>query len=198
VSANINHKQYNGVIIWLSRGKDDLNKSVYQEIINFRNSEGLEYGPIYLVDNHQASFLYSMIMDLQGKYKKNYNFVYQTTGNNIQSIHRVCQGPILPIEMITSPLQIIRSSEQGDDSLNVYLNEPYSDDNFTRLIDLSRNITETWAKKIVINFSDFDHYKNDNSVNMVKQKFADKELINKISIGTFTLKSFRELEGQNG
>jgi hypothetical protein len=63
VTPNIETKNINGIIFWLSRNDREFNKDVYREVINFRNSDNITFGPIYLIDNLRASFLYSVISD---------------------------------------------------------------------------------------------------------------------------------------
>jgi hypothetical protein len=194
VVPNIDKKNINGIIFWLSRSEDECFKNVYNEISSFRNSENIQFGPIYLVDNLHASFLYSIITDLKTKYNDDYYFVYQTTGNNINAINRKSYGKILPVEMITSPLHIIKSSLGKDETLNIYLLDSYSEENFGRLITLARDLTEQWASKIVILFKHFDKFSSENSVKKIKLKFSDKDLTEKIQVSSFNLQSFRKLE----
>jgi len=194
VAPNIDNKHINGIIFWLSRADIEFNKDVYKEIRNFKNSENIEFESIYLVDNLRASFLYSVIKDLNSRYQNDYHFLYQTTGNNINTINRKTNGIILPVEMFTSPIQIIKSCIGKEETLNIYLLKPYNDEDFGRLISLSRDLTENWASKIQIFFEKYDKLQSENSVKNVKSKFADKNLIKKIHVSSFVLQSFRYLE----
>jgi hypothetical protein len=194
VAQNIDSRNVNGIIFWLSHNDNEFNKGIYKEIINFRNSDNIDFGPIFLVDNLRASFLYSVIEDLISKYANDYFFVYQTTGNNINSVYRKSYGKILPVEMLTSPIHIIRSCIGKNETLNIYILEPYNEEDFGRLISLSRDLTEQWASKILINFERYDRLQSENSVKNVKLKFSDKELTEKITVSSFNLQSFRKLE----
>jgi len=194
VSHTIESKNVNGVIFWLSRNDQEFDKDVYKEISSFRNSENIEYGPIYLVDNLRASFIYSVITDLTIKYNDDYYFLYQTTGNNINSLNRKSYGKILPVEMITSPIHIVKSSIGKNETLNIYFLKEYNEEDLGRLIGLARDLTEQWAAKICIVFSKYDRLKSENSVKIVKSKFADQNLTEKITVSSFNLQSFRKLE----
>jgi hypothetical protein len=194
VAPNIDTKNINGIIFWLTRDENEKLIDIYKEVAGFRNSDNIKYGPIYLVDNIRASFLYSVITDLKNKHDNDYYFVYQTTGNNINSINRQSYGKILPVEMVTSPLHIIRSSIGKDETLNIYLLKQYNEDDLVRLISLSRDLTEQWAAKIVILFQSYDKFKSANSVKNIKSKFSDKNLTQKIVVSSFTMQSFRKLE----
>lgn len=194
VAPNIENKHINGVIFWLSRTDNEFNKDIYKEITSFRNSENIKFESIYLVDNLRASFLYSVIKDLNSRYPNDYHFLYQTTGNNINTINRKTNGIILPVEMVTSPIHIIKSCIEKQETLNIYLLKPYNEDDFGRLISLSRDLTENWASRIQIFFEKYDKLQFENSVNNIKSKFADKNLTQKINVSSFVLQSFKKLE----
>jgi hypothetical protein len=194
VASNIESKNTNGVIFWLSRTDNEFSKDMYKEIINFRNSENIEFESIYLVDNLRASFIYSVIKDLNSRYQNDYHFLYQTTGNNINTINRKTDGIILPVEMVTSPIHIIKSCIGKKETLNIYLLKSYNEEDFGRLISLSRDLTENWASKIQIFFEKYDKLQFENSVNNIKSKFADKNLTQKINVSSFVLQTFKKLE----
>jgi hypothetical protein len=194
VAPNIENKHINGVIFWLSRTDNEFNKDIYKEITSFRNSDNIRFESIYLVDNLRASFLYSVIKDLNSRYPNDYHFLYQTTGNNINTINRKTDGIILPVEMITSPIHIIKSCIGKQETLNIYLLKPYNENDFGRLISLSRDLTENWASRIQIFFEKYDKLQSENSVNNIKSKFADKNLTQKIDVSSFVLQSFKKLE----
>lgn len=172
----------------------ETNKDVYKEVNNLRNTDNIDYGPVYLVDNLRATFIYSVISDLKSKYQDDYYFIYQTTGNNINSLNRKSYGKVLPVEMITSPIQIFKTGIGKEEKLNIYTINEYNDDEFIRLISLSRDLTEQWASQIIISFSKYDRFESENSVNKTKSKFSDTDLVNKISVNSYELKSFRKLE----
>ena len=67
VTNNIHEKDLSGVIFWIS-SKDEPEKDIIKEINNFRNTEKVDYGPIYLVDNNRANFLYRSIKYTKNKY----------------------------------------------------------------------------------------------------------------------------------
>lgn len=196
VSSSIDSKNLNGILIWLSRN-DSLKKSLINEIKDFRVSDGFNYGPIYLIDNLHASFLYSVISKCNSLYKTNYQFIYQTTGSNISSLSRKTFGTMLPIEHINSPILLIKGITRSDEVLNIFCIEEYSDDNLKRLIGLSRDITEQWASKIIIYFSEYKKFENEVSVNTVKALFADKTLTEKVKVKKILINSFRDLETEN-
>ena len=87
VSTNIDSKNLNGILIWLSRN-DKHTADIIEKIKDFRMTEDLSYGPIYLIDNLRASFLYSVIKKCKTIFKDRYQFIYQTTGANISSLNR--------------------------------------------------------------------------------------------------------------
>jgi hypothetical protein len=193
ISSSIESKGLNGIIIWLSRN-DSHKKTIVSNVKDFRISGSFEYGPIYLVDNLHASFLYSVIKKCKTVYKDNYQFVYQTTGVNLSSLDRKTFGSILPIEHINSPILLVKGTNRKDDILNIFCIERFSPEELKRLIGLSRDITEQWASKIIIYFSQYKRFEDENTVNTVKALFTDKNLTSKIVVKKITIESFRELE----
>lgn len=196
VAGNINSKNVNGVLFWLSRN-DNHKKSILDEIVDFRLSDGFEYGPIYLVDNLRASFLYTVVEKCETQFKKGFDFVYQTTGSNFSSLNRRSFGRLLPVEQINSPVHLVRGTSRSEDVLAVFCIEKFSEDGLKRLIGLARDITEQWASQIFIYFTGFKKYEHELSVNTVKALFADKSLTEKISVRNLAIQSFRDLEEED-
>lgn len=196
INTNIDSKNINGIIFWLSRDEKHT-IDIIDKIKDFRMTESVAYGPIYLVDNLRASFIYSVVKKCESLYKNNFQFVYQTTGANISSLNRKTFGKMLPIENINSPVLLVKGTTRSDEILNIFCIDQYSDESLRRLVGLARDVTEQWASKIIIYFSKYRRLENENSVNTVKALFVDKELTEKVKVKNLSINSFRELENDD-
>jgi len=196
VNTRIEVKNINGIIVWLSR-EDDFKKSLYEEVLNFRNSENLTYKPVMLIDNLRASFLYSIAIDLNKVGYQNASFIYQSTGSNITTIARKSDGSILPVESLTSSMQFIKVSNTNEEILMIYSLFSFDENALLRIIGLARDLTEQWASKIIIKFPNYDDFNHANSVRVAKSKYEERKLVDKISVKKFDIVTFRNLEGEN-
>jgi hypothetical protein len=183
-------------LFWLSRDEKHT-IDIVDQVKDFRMTNQITYGPIYLIDNLRASFLYSVIKKCRITFKENFQFIYQTTGANMSSLGRRSFGRMLPVEHINSPILLIKGTTRSDEVLNIFCVEQYSEESLRRLIGLARDITEQWATKIIIYYSKYKRLENENSVNTVKALFVDKELTEKVTVKSFSIDSFRELESDD-
>lgn len=99
ISNHILETQVSGVLFWLS-SKDDMEKDIIKEVYPFRNTDKIDYGPVYLVDNKRANFLYKTINYAKNRYK-DYKFFYHPTGyNDNDPFVKRDFGEKLPVQLI--------------------------------------------------------------------------------------------------
>lgn len=184
VSENILERHVSGVIFWIA-SKDELEKDIVKEITQFRNLDKPEYGPIYLVDNKRANFLYNSI-SYSKKYYGTYKFYYHSTGyNNNDPFIKNDIGSKLPVQLINTSILPIRVDPQEGPTLLLFINEPFNSDSLKRVMGFAHRLTGTWAKNIVILYPDYIEFDHKNDVQSVKRLFQSEEFIHTVSIKSF-------------
>lgn len=184
------------VIMWFNSDVGCENDGVIEELNSFRNSDNVNFKTVYLVDNKKANFLYSSIKYVQSR-STDYFFYYPDTGFNMDSTERSHQGRTLPVQYINSPIQLFKISESTGNCLIITLEDKFSIEYFERILQLARLITENWASKIVIAFSDYNNYLNEEEVIKSKMKIKDTEFAQRIFVEKFSYLDFRNLGGSH-
>lgn len=192
--SGTNQENTSNVIFWISESADEVRASVISDISNFRNSDNVNYKTVYLVDNEKLAFLYNSIQFVE-RLNKSFYFYYPDTGFNMDIITRKHQGHILPVQYINSPILLFKIVEDTGDCLVITVNEFLSESSLHRLIQLARLLTEGWAAKIVIAFSDYHDYKNSDIVATILGELQDSEFKKKIHIQSLGAYDFRNLGG---
>lgn len=177
-----------GVLFWLNNNSKDDEFSILPKLAPAEVSDALTFGTIYIIDNHQAAFLYDAISAVKRRTSgTRYSFFYPDTGQNTNSQTRALSGTILPVQhSVSSVLPFrIQDEESGRTNLVLCANETFSEGSFQRLVALAQTLSLNWATKIDIGFSRFDEALNSNDVQRVKALFADKTFTASISVFTF-------------
>lgn len=189
-----NKMEISNVIMWFSSVLEEQNRGIINEIQNFRNNDDVNYKTVYLVDNKKANFLYSSIQYVKKKDEKFY-FYYPDTGFNMDTVQRTHQGHILPVQCINSPIQLFKLVESSGECLIITLEDDFSPEYFSRLIQLARLVTEGWAAKIIIAFPNYNDYSSKEDVTKILAQIKDRAFAKKISIERFDYSDFRNLGG---
>jgi hypothetical protein len=189
-----NKKAISNIIMWFSSVLEEQNKGIISDVLNFRNSDDVDYKTVYLVDNKKANFLYSSIQYVKNK-DNNFYFYYPDTGFNMDTVQRTHQGPILPVQCINSPIQLFKLIESTGECLVITIEDDFSVEYFNRLIQLARLVTEGWASKIIIAFPNYNDYSNKEEVTKIIAQIKDRTFAKKISIDRFDYSDFRNLGG---
>ncbi|TQR41765.1 GapS4a family protein [Paenibacillus popilliae] len=185
VSKYISERQISGVIFWLS-SKDDAKMDIVKEINQFRNSDKKDFGPIYLVDNNRANFLYRAIKYTKSNFGE-YKFYYHPTGYNDNDPYvSKNYGSILPVQLINTNILPIRvePNEVGP-TLLLFVNEDFNENSLRRIMGFSQRLTRSWAKKIVILYLDYLEVEHKNIVQTSKRLFEDTDFIQTVEVRSF-------------
>lgn len=190
---SIKQKSITGVIVWLAYDEDP-DKGIIEEIDDFRNTEGLNYNQILLVDNKRANFIIETI-DFAKKNSPNskVEFLYQDTGLNMSSLHKKTSGNVLPVNFINSPILALKLVEEKNEILLLSFIDSYNKEFLKRIIGLSQNLTRGWANKIIIAFPDYHFLEHNQEVEEVKSLFNDLDFVRKLSIRSYK-NDFKTLE----
>jgi hypothetical protein len=185
VSNHIQERQVSGIIFWIS-SKDDMEKDIVKEINQFRNSDKIEFGPIYLVDNNRANFLYRSINYSKNKYGQ-YKFYYHPTGyNDNDPFVSKNFGNKLPVQLINTNILPIRvDPNEGGPTLLLFVNENFNENSLKRIMGFTQRLTRSWAKQIIILYLDYLEIEHKNIVQSSKRLFEDNEFIHTIEVRSF-------------
>lgn len=185
VSNQIRERHTSGVLFWIT-SKNDLDRNLFEEITQFRNPEKPDFGPIYLVDNKRASFLYNAI-NFAKKYYTRFKFHYHSTGyNDNNPTLKEYNGNILPVQLINTNLLTIRVEDSKDGpTLLLFVNESFSSPSLQRVMGFSHRITSSWAKAIIILYPDYLELTHLNDVQSVKRLFQSEEFIQTVQVKSF-------------
>lgn len=185
VSNHIRETNVSGVIFWLS-SKDDPEKDILKEVYQFRNTDKIDYGPIYLIDNKKANFLFKTINYTKNKYD-NYKFIYHSTGfSDNDPFVKKNAGAILPVQLINTNILPIRVDPEKDGpTLLLFVNEPFNEMSLKRLMGFTQRITLGWAQHVILLFPDYLELEHKNVVKSVKRLFQDNDFGETVKVQSF-------------
>jgi uncharacterized protein YrzB (UPF0473 family) len=185
VNNHILENNVSGVLFWLS-SKDDMERDIIKEVHQFRNTDKIEYGPIYLVDNKRANFLFKAVIYTKSKYN-GYKFIYHSTGyNDNDPFVSKSFGDKLPVQLINTnilPLRVDPTNEGP--TLLLFVNESFNEISLKRVMGFTQRLTRNWAKEIILLFPDYLEIEDKNTVQSVKRLFEDNEFIKTIKVKSF-------------
>ncbi|MHB8170165.1 MAG: GapS4a family protein [Thermincolia bacterium] len=182
------------VIMWFSALQDEQCSGVIEDIADFRNSDAVNYGTVYLLDNKKATFLYSSIQHARNKDDK-FLYFYPDTGLNMDTVFRTHQGNILPVQYINSPIQLFKIIAPTGESLIITVEDEFNIDYFERLLQFARLLTVGWATKIFMAFPNYNDYSNSASVKKSLSRLTDRTFAQKIIVESLNYSDFRNLGG---
>lgn len=186
ISRTIKERKTSGVIFWIS-SKEDSERDLLNEIKSFRNTDKkVEYGPVYLVDNIRANFLFRAISYAKNLYGE-YNFFYPPTGyNNTDPYVKSDYGSKLPVQCINTNILPIRVEiNKSGPALLLFVNEKFSENSLRRIMGFTQRLTHSWVKVIIL-YYDYLELEHRNAVQTTKRLFEEK------FIDTVDVRSFRD------
>lgn len=181
--SGIQDRRLSGVIFWVSQGDDD-GTDLISKVCNFNNTDKIDYGPIYLVDNNKLSFISKVIKYVQKNFD-DYNFEYHKTGFNNNPAEFQDYGKVLPVQLINTNILPIRFIEDSNSGISVFLNEPFTEESLIKVIGFSKLISKDWPEKVYIFYSNYNKLSHSNIVERVRSNFSDTKFKNKIHVKSF-------------
>ncbi|KEO82002.1 hypothetical protein [Tumebacillus flagellatus] len=192
----VKRTNYAGVIFWLSRNDDDVNRGVIEEVRDLRDRNNFKYDSIYLVDNKRTNFLLGSIAFAKSLIVGgSVEFLYPNTSLNVPGLNgRHTSGSILPLQFINSSILPFRITDGNRKILVITVIDNFVEDELLRIIGLAQNLTNDWANETIIAFPDYRQYEHEIQVNRSKSRFIGSELIRNLSVRSYSFGNFRTLE----
>lgn len=169
-----------GILFWLS-SQDNNDFSLISQLKNPILDEDLLYERIHILDNCRVDFITKSIKLIKEKFQAyQYSFHYIDTPNNLSDNNKQYNGNSLPIEMLSSDIQVFKLIKDKEIILVIVLKDEFHTDTLKRILGLAHRISNNLTSNIQIFFPSFDHEKQDNinSVNSIKAKFRKQEFTN--------------------
>lgn len=174
-----------GVLFWLTNDKSD--RDILADVANVRQIDDYSYETIFVVDDFRASFIFDSIHYVSTRYPHNaVEFLYPSTGRNINPSQRESSGKVLPVEFINSPIIPFQvHSSEGRKVLVLTCIESFHQDRVRRLIGLAQDITNDFAAETVLAFPDYDELHHGNLVKEAKTGFENKRFTDTVKVTSF-------------
>lgn len=184
------HEEIIGVLIWLSSA-DHRTTSLISKLNNPVLKEDLSYERIHILDNERVEFITKSINLIKEKFKQyKYSFYYIDTPNNfLADSNKTYNGSVLPIEMLSSDIQVFKLEQEKEIILAIILKDEFNKDILKRILGLAHRISNNLTSNVQIFFPSFEYatQENINIVNAVKSQFKEKEFINTTIISGYDL-----------
>lgn len=193
LSIGIQQRRISGIIFWISQGDDDK-MDLVSKVSNFNNTDKIDFGPIYLVDNNKLSFIANIINYVQKNFD-DYHFEYHKTGFNNNPAEFNDYGKVLPVQLINSNILPIRVVENSKNGMAIFLNEEFSEESLTKVVGFTKLISKDWPERVYILYSDYNKLSHSNIVERVKSNFSNSNFGEKIYVKSF-IDSIASLGGQ--
>lgn len=188
------------VVFWINHQENE-DYSLLNSIKNLNSDFSGNTDNLYLVDNKSINFIYKSLKyaELHFSDAKSIDFEYPYTGLNGRiDGGRKTSGKILPVQFLTSPILPLRiTTKESHKILMIFLNEPFEEESFKRIMGLAQNLTAGWCNKIIICFPDYQILRHSIAYNNVMSIFSESQFSEMVDVKSFR-DNFKSLEnGQN-
>lgn len=174
------------VIFWLSSSENTYD-DVKKEVSKIKIEDDLQFEVIYLIDNRQVDFIYTVINYIKSNHlTKTHLFYYPETSLNYTDKKIQRFGTILPVEFLTSPILpiLLKGSNDEIDTFCIASLDNFDEDGLTRLIQMARECTNEISCKYLLLFPNYISTQHIDAVMTAKRKF-DNSLSDNIFIENF-------------
>lgn len=178
-----------GLLVWLTTESQDKDDDFLQKVADCRFSAGDEIEDIIVIDNARSEFIHNVSAVLENDYRDStVEYYYPRTGENFDPVQSVSSGKILPIELLTSRVAVLRVfDDTNKKEMTLFCEEAFTESNLGRLIGLSKYLGGDWATKLRIYFPDYSNLEHKGLVSRVVGGFNDELLLREITVETSTL-----------
>lgn len=179
-----------GILIWLSSNPEDRLTSLINKLNNPILKDDLVYERIHILDNDRIEFITKSINLIKEKFNQyKYSFYYIDTPNNLADSNKTYNGNILPIEMLSSDIQVFKLEKEKEIILAIVLKDEFNKDSLKRILGLVHRISNNLTSNVQILFPFFEHAKqeNINIISAVKNQFKEKDFINTTIISGYDI-----------
>ena len=179
-----------GILFWLN-GSDPEESLI--PAVSMSPLEVSADNILMVIDNRQYNYLLNLVKFLKMQETKyDWNFYYPITGQNLDVKNRKSFGKLLPIEYLSSPIQLIKIVEKDNPkaiSLMIATSEKFDRDVLSTFIGLAKDLNNELTYRIIIAYPDYDRLKHDNAKEEALLYFNDTikknvELVNYNSLST--------------
>jgi len=175
----VDREEIVGILFWLSNGASK-DFSVISKINNPELANDLMYERIHIMDNDRVEFITKCIHLVQHNFSSySYTFYYIDTPNNLTDTRKQCNGKSLPIEMLSSNIQVFKVEKNEEIILVIIIKDKFHSDTLKRILGLAHRISNNLTSNVQIYFPEFEHQKQENkdAINRIKNKFKEKNFI---------------------
>jgi hypothetical protein len=177
-----------GVLVWLNN-QEDSNDDLISVVSSARIIDTVENKTIYILDNKRVAFIIEVMKYINAKANKfEYYFYYPNTGQNINPQGRQNIGKVLPVEYLNSsiiPIKLVNKDNEKETCLFLATLDDFEEEDLTRLMGLSKDITTDLAGEVIIAFPDYNELNHKSVVATAKQKFQVPEFTKTVSVVNF-------------
>lgn len=179
-----------GILFWLN-GSDPEESLI--PAVSMSPLEVSADSILMVIDNRQYNYLLNLVKFLKMQETKyDWKFYYPITGQNLDVKNRKSFGKLLPIEYLSSPIQLIKIVEKDNPkaiSLMIATSEKFDRDVLSTYIGLAKDLNNELTYRIIIAYPDYDRLKHDNAKEEALLYFNDTikknvELVNYNSLST--------------
>lgn len=193
---SFNDNETIGILFWLS-SKSSTTYSVLSELNNVVMKNDLYYKRIHVIDNDRIKFIKDSIDIVTGKkfFGYEFSFYYIDTPNNLSDGRKRSNGNILPIEMLSSNIQVFKLQKDKEIILVIVVKDDFNEDSFKRILGLAQHISHDLASNVQIFFPHFEHSRqeNKNKINKIKSQFKEQSFIDTTNIYGYDI-DFKDIE----
>jgi len=184
INKGFDSEEIIGVLFWMStEEKNDY--SLIPKLTNPASINELSFRRIQIMDNDRVEFLTNCIEYIQSRFSKHkFSFYYIDTPYNFDDKDKKYDGDILPIEMLSSDVQVFKLQKDEEIILAIILKDIFNQDSLKRILGLAHRISSNLVSTIQIFFPSFHHQtqENINIVENIKNGFEGKNFIKNIHI----------------
>jgi hypothetical protein len=178
-----------GVLFWLNN-QSDSNDDLIMSVSTARITDTQMSKTIYIMDNKRVAFILEVMKYIKMKSDKfDYSFYYPNTGQNINPQSRQNVGTVLPVEYLNSsiiPIRLENKDNQKEKCLFLVTIDNFEEEDFMRLMGLSKDITTDLTGEVIIAFPDYNELTHRQIVTTAKQKFDVPAFTKTITVINFT------------
>jgi len=173
-------EQVIGILFWLS-SEDDRDFSIISKIKNPVLKDDLSFERIQVMDNDRVEFISKSIDFIKGRFiDYSFSFYYIDTPNNLSDTAKKYDGDVLPIEMLSSDIQLFKLEKGNEIILAIFVKDKFHTDGLKRMLGLAHRISNNLTSNVQIFYPCFAHEEqnNKNAINRIKNQFKDLGFIN--------------------
>ncbi len=174
-----------GVLFWLNDNPNSID-DLLPELLNTKFDNNYNIHSLYIVDNKRIVFIYRVLEFVKSKFSDfHISFYYPNTGKNINPLTKQNSGNFLPVEFLNSsilPLKLQRKDKEKEVYLGVFCIDNYEQEDFKRIVGLSKDLSIGLASKVYIGFPDYNEVEHKNQINIVKHQFQDVDFTGGVNV----------------